>query len=115
MDIEARDEQGCLVLDVLLKDLDSTVNESVKNQIFAIIDSQTAPKVLLNLTRVNFMDSSAIGSLVSVRNSIVARKGAIALYGLHPHVRKIIRVVTLDTIFDIYEDEASGLASLTGA
>ena len=73
-------------------------------------EAAKAAHLLLDLGAVNFMDSKAIGAMVSVRKAVAARGGHLGLCCLHPHVDKIIRVVTLGAVFDVFADRASGLA-----
>lgn len=110
MDLTIDQEGGCLVVTVGIPEVDLTVSEEFKEAVLARYAVGSADDLLLDLGAVNFMDSKAIGSMVSVRKAVAARGGRMGLCRLHPHVDKIIRVVTLGAVFDVFADRAEGLA-----
>ena len=69
-----------------------------------------AADLLLDLADVAFMDSKAIGAMVAVRKAVAAAGGRMGVCSLHPHVAKIVRVVTLGAVFDVFADRAEGLS-----
>jgi anti-sigma B factor antagonist len=101
---------GCLVIEVLASELDISVSEAFKDAVLERYGTATVRDLLLDLDRVTFMDSKAIGVMVSIRKAVVARGGRLGLCNLHPHVRKIIQVVTLGTLFDAFPDRETALA-----
>ena len=111
MEIRANQEGGCLVATVDVAEVDLTVSDAFKEAVLDRYQAGTAVDLLLDLSAVNFMDSKAIGAMVSVRKAVAAHGGRMGICGLHPHVDKIIRVVTLGAVFDVFADRAAGLAS----
>ena len=110
MDLTAELVGGCLVVAVLTPEVDHTGSEDFKDAVLAHYEAAKAADLLLDLGAVNFMDSKAIGAMVSVRKAVAAKGGRMGICRLHPHVDKIIRVVTLGAVFDVFADRASGLA-----
>ncbi len=55
-------------------------------------------RVALDLTQVEFMDSSGLGALVSLLKA-VRPSGELVLFGLKPSVQEILRLTHLDTVF----------------
>lgn len=110
MELTANLEDGCLVVTVEAAEVDLTVSEDFKEAVLARYEAGTARDLLLDLGAVHFMDSKAIGAMVSVRKAVAAHGGRMGICGLHPHVDKIIRVVTLGAVFDVFADRAEGLA-----
>lgn len=73
---------------------------------------EPAPAVLLlDLSGVEFMDSSAIGSLITVRNRLLPAGGAVALCAIAPGVAKVLRIADLSKVFAIHADVAAALAA----
>ncbi len=74
-----------------------------------------APGVLLfDLSGVEFMDSSAIGSLITVRNRLLPEGGTVALCCIGDKVAKVLRIADLGKVFAIHDDVAAALAAHAG-
>ena len=110
MDLTTELVGGCLVVAVLTPEVDHTGSEDFKDAVLAHFEAARGEDLLLDLGAVNFMDSKAIGAMVSVRKAVAARGGRMGICRLHPHVDKIIRVVTLGAVFDVFADRPEGLA-----
>jgi len=67
--------------------------------------------ILLNLSEVNYIDSSGLGELVSAYTTARNQGAALKLLGLSKKVNDLLQLTKLYTVFDIYDDEASGIAS----
>ena len=69
--------------------------------------------ILLNLAGVTYVDSSGVGQLVGAMTS--ARNQGVSLKLLRPNtqVLNLLKLSKLDTVFDIFEDEGTAVASFT--
>jgi anti-sigma B factor antagonist len=67
--------------------------------------------ILLNLRDVSTIDSSGVGELVSAYTSVANRGGQLKLAGLPAKITDILTITQLITVFEVYDDEASALAS----
>ena len=67
--------------------------------------------VLLNLGDVNYIDSSGLGELVSAFTTAKNQGAALKLLKLNKKVHDLLQLTKLYTVFDIYDDEASAIAS----
>lgn len=70
-------------------------------------------KVLLNLSEVSYIDSSGIGELVSGFTTVSNAGGKLKLLGLTKRVQDLLQITKLYTVFEVFDDEASGLASFS--
>ena len=70
-----------------------------------------ARDLLLNLQGVTTIDSAGVGELVSAYTSVAHRGGKLKLVGLPPKVNDILQITQLITVFEVYDDEASAVAS----
>ena len=69
--------------------------------------------IVLNLTGLDYLDSSGIGELVRNYMSVVKKGGAMKVVGLAPKVEAILRVTQLHQVFPEFPDEASALESFS--
>ena len=69
--------------------------------------------ILLNLAGVTYVDSSGVGQLVGAMTS--ARNQGVSLKLLRPNtqVLNLLKLSKLDTVFNIFEDEGTAVASFT--
>ena len=62
--------------------------------------SLPAQRVILDLSGVEFLDSSGLGAIVAVMKALSPRK--LELSGLTPNVRKVFRLTRMDSVFTIH-------------
>jgi anti-sigma B factor antagonist len=67
--------------------------------------------IVLNLTRLEYLDSSGIGELVRNYMTTVKRGGAMRVVGLAPKVEEILKVTQLYQVFPEFPDEVTALES----
>jgi len=67
--------------------------------------------ILLNMGDINYIDSSGLGELVSAYTSCKNQGAALKLLSLTKKVKDVLQLTKLYTVFDIYDDEASAIAS----
>jgi len=70
-------------------------------------------RILINLGDVSYIDSSGLGELISAFTSAKKGGGELKLLNLTKKIRDLMEIVKLYTVFDIYDDEASALASFS--
>ena len=68
-------------------------------------------KILLNLAKVGYIDSSGIGELVSSYTAINKETGELKLLNLTQKLQDLLTITKLLTVFDVYESEEEALAS----
>lgn len=114
MKLDITDRDGVAVVENVPKKLDYTVCNDFQRQIIPFLE-QGADKLLVDLSQTAFLDSSAIGTLITLRNRLLKTKGVIALCGITPQVAKIIKITDLHKVFEIYEDRNQALAAMAGS
>jgi anti-sigma B factor antagonist len=75
--------------------------------------SKGSKKILLNFTEVSYIDSSAIGELISGYSALSKVSGQLKLMGLSKRVKDLLLITKNYTIFDMHDDEAAALRSFT--
>jgi anti-sigma B factor antagonist len=61
--------------------------------------------LVLNLEKVDYLDSSGLGQLVSIWTSVRSRHGNINLLRPTERVRRLLRTTCLYIVFDVFDDE----------
>jgi anti-anti-sigma factor len=60
---------------------------------------------VLNLERVQYVDSSGLGQLIALWTSVRMREGNLCILLPTPRVQRLLKVTRLNVIFDILEEE----------
>jgi len=68
-------------------------------------------KILLNLGRVSYIDSSGVGELVGAFTTVRNAGGELKLLNLTQKVHDVLFVTKLYTVFDIRDDEFTAVKS----
>ncbi|KPQ35369.1 MAG: anti-sigma B factor antagonist [Phormidesmis priestleyi Ana] len=77
--------------------------------------SEENPHVLVNLSEVNFIDSSGLTSLVAGMRDADKIDGSFRICNVHPEAKLVFEVTMMDSVFDIYETEEEALKAPYGA
>ena len=75
----------------------------------AILRSDMAPHIVLNLRFLKYVSSSFIAGLLALQKSVRAANGRLVLCGANPVIREIFQVMKLDTFFDFGDRGDAGL------
>jgi anti-sigma B factor antagonist len=67
--------------------------------------------IVLNLGEVTYIDSSGIGELVSAFTTVSNNGGNLKLLNLTKRVQDLLQITKLYTVFEVFNDEASAVAS----
>ena len=68
-------------------------------------------KVILDLARVNFLDSAGLGELVRCKKRVAEQGGDVKLLRPTGRVREMLDLVFLSRIFEIHQDEDAAIRS----
>lgn len=69
------------------------------------------PKIVLNLGNVLSIDSAGLGELVSGFTTARSRGGVLKLAAVPRRVEELLRMTSINRIFEIHHDEASAIRS----
>jgi anti-anti-sigma factor len=93
--------------------LDATTAPNLKARL-ASIHEEGHIWLVIDLTKVPFIDSSGLAALVSGLKAAQEAGGALKLVGLNEQTRTAFRVTLLDRVFEFYSDVETALDSLSG-
>jgi len=85
----------------------------ILRQAVADLLSRGRKNILLNLTDVNYIDSSGLGAIVSGYTSAKGQQGHLKLLNLTTKVHDLLQVTKLLTVFEVYEDENTAVKSFS--
>ena len=68
-------------------------------------------RIVLNLAAVDYVDSSGIGELVSRHMTTRHAGGRLILLHLPQKIRDLLQITKLLSLFEVYDDEETALAS----
>jgi anti-sigma B factor antagonist len=96
------DINGRIVLGDEIEQIRDTVRELV---------AAGKKKIVLNLAKVDYIDSSGVGELVASYTNVRNAGGEMKLMNLTKKVHDILNVTKLYTVFDIKDDEFTAVKS----
>lgn len=111
MKITQRDHQGITILypegKITLGDGDQELGEAVRTVLEA-----GSRRIVLNLSKVSYLDSSGVGELVGCYTSIKNRQGVLRICGLNSRIFNLMQMTSLHSVFEVKDTEAEALAGL---
>jgi anti-sigma B factor antagonist len=110
--VSVRQADGVSLVDVSGR-LTSFETKAFRQMIYSLVkDGHT--NIVLNLTDLEYLDSSGVGELARNYMSVVKKGGAMKVVGLAPKVEEILKITQLYQVFPEFPDEASALQSFSG-
>ena len=107
MNLQAETRGDLLVVRVEEERIDAAAAVQFKDRMREI-SLEGQGRVVLDLARVAFIDSSGLGAVVAVRKALGAER-PLELLGLTPTVQKVFRLTRMDSIFTIHDRWEDGL------
>ena len=106
MELEISTEQnGSACTIALAGEVDVYTAPQLKEELVALIQSGCT-RLIVDMDRVTFIDSSGLGVLVSALRRVREKDGAVRVVCAHDSVLKIFRITGLDKVFPIFSDAA---------
>lgn len=88
-------------------DLDAASSEKFKADLAPLL--KTHSKVVIDLSRLRFIDSSGLGAFLSCLRQLAMKGGELKLCGLSNSVYQTFELVRLNRIFDIYASKGEAV------
>lgn len=107
MDIACEQDGGILIARVLAARIDAAVAIRFKDLMREVLQTP-APRVVLDLSRVDFLDSSGLGAVVAVMK-LAGPGRSLELAALTPSVQKVFRLTRMDQVFTIHPQAPAGV------
>ncbi len=111
MDISSKTKNSLQVVSINDRRIDAAVAIEFKDAIRSETDGG-APVVLLDLSAVQFIDSSGLGAIVAARK-LLGQNRELALAGLTPNVEKVFRLTRMDSVFSVFPTLDAAMESIS--
>ncbi|WP_157959756.1 STAS domain-containing protein [Devosia submarina] len=99
-----------LIIRVEERRLDASKAPAFKDDVGQIIDEK-ANRLVLDLTLVEFIDSSGLGVIVSVLKRL-GPSGNLAIAGANSTVRRLFSLTRMDRIFKLYDSPQAAVEAM---
>ncbi len=109
MQISARRIDKITIFDVI-GDIDLANSPEIRKALLKELKEARVPRVVMNMSRVRYIDSSGVASLVEGLKASRDVGSRFILFGLSPSAREVLQLSRLLKIFEVYDDEAQALA-----
>lgn len=100
--IEVEDHEDAKIVNVIVGQLHMYHIPDFREQMARLISSRPA-RIILVLEQVQYLDSSAMGSLFQLQKDISAYGGALYLVGINHTISMVFKLTKSDKHFIIYE------------
>ena len=100
MKISVRTEEDICIATVAEARIDAPASVAFKEEMRRLT-AEAPGRVVLDLTQVEFIDSSGLGAIVATMK-LLAPARQMVLAGLTPMVDKVFRLTRMDTVFPIF-------------
>jgi len=87
----------------LAGEVDLRSSPQLREALLEILEQRPA-RLVIDLSGVEYMDSSGVGTMVEVKRRVERDGGRIILAGLQPRVRSVFEITQLDRFFEIRRD-----------
>ena len=85
---------------------------SQREWLYKTIESREDPRFIIDLGAIQYMQSSDIGVLITLKRRIDVRKGKVVLTNLDPFIYDILRQMRIDKLFTIVPDMSAAFKAL---
>ncbi len=110
LDIQQREREGIAILDLNGRITVGPEASALREKITAL-NSAATRNVVLNLAKVDYIDSTGLGALVMCATSLRKNGGNMKLLNLNRRNIELLVMTKLATIFEIFTDEQDAVNS----
>jgi anti-sigma B factor antagonist len=111
MQTSTRQAGTATVIDVV-GDIDLYNSPEMRKTLLEALRNQRAPIVMVNLTKVKYIDSSGVASLVEGLKISRELQSRFILYGLSHAAREVLELSRLIKVFEVHENEEAALKAI---
>ena len=96
MEIKSTEKEGVLMVEV-----NGEINISSSPELKKAFDKFQTSKVVINMTRVGYIDSSGLATLVELLKKTKVKGGSLTLTNLSDKVKSVFEITKLDKLFGV--------------
>jgi len=110
MELKSREDGDITILtvtgDLVIGEPETTFKKTVTQLL-----EEGRVNLLVDLSNVGFLDSSGLGALVRALTQSQKEGGQTKLLNAGPHVRKLLQMTKLDSVFELHSDLEAAVSS----
>ncbi len=110
MKIKTRDVGNVVVVEIDGKITIGEGDVALRNTIKELLE-QGKKKIVVDMHKVSYMDSSGVGELASAYTTVKKQGGELKLAKLNTKVHDLLQLTTLISIFEVFDSTAEACAS----
>jgi len=102
MDIQQKANGSVIIFKPQIPNLDVKSAPEFKSNMVKLIHAQPSRQVVLDLGSIFFIDSSGLGSLISLLRVLQSEHGSLKLTNISKPIRTMFDLVSMDKIFESF-------------
>lgn len=91
-------------------EIDINTSPGIKKSFDKLIASK-APRIVINLSKVTYVDSSGLATLVEILKNMRSYGGKLRLTNLSAKVKSLFEITKLEKLFEIMADEQDAIST----
>ncbi|NGX58012.1 MAG: Phosphoserine phosphatase RsbU [Chlamydiae bacterium] len=111
MELSHYNKNDIIVITLEGENLDARESPDFKQRVNDLISKEGSHNVILDLGLLNFIDSTGLGSFLSIMRSLNTAHGNMKLANMSNPIRTIFELVCMHKIFDIYDSVDDAIAA----
>jgi len=102
--------KGGLMVCHIEGEIDINSSPDIKKN-FDKITAKKEPRIVINLSKVTYVDSSGLATLVEILKNMKAYGGRMRLVGLSQKIKSLFEITKLEKLFEIMADEETAVST----
>lgn len=111
MELRHSEQDGVIVVTLDAQNLDARHSETFKTDLMSLVDASETFNVVLDLSPLNFVDSSGLGGLLSVLRHLNSQGGDLKIANMTKQIRAMFEIVRMHKLFEIYNSAEDAVRS----
>lgn len=111
MDVSYTTEDNVMILTLDGEQLDAKEAQDFKQKVIDLISTVNVDKVIFDIHKLTFIDSSGLGVFLSLMRFLNARGGELKIANMTKPIRAVFELVCMHKIFDIYNTTEEAMSS----
>ena len=109
MSVKMENKNGLTVCHVE-GEIDINSSPAIKKAFDRILSAKT-PKIIVNLSKVTYVDSSGLATLVEILKNMRSYGGRLRLTNLSSKIKSLFEITKLEKLFEIMADEEEAIST----
>ena len=107
MEVKSSQQDGVLVFQV-----SGEINISSSPELKKSFEKQPAAKIVVDLEKVTYIDSSGLATLVEILKKTKSQNGRLGISGMSDKVKSLFEITKLDKLFSIFKTQQDAVAQI---